>query len=257
MPFGHRFERKAGTVRSKTMKHVALVLAVLTLPLYAVAKAPVVLTPEQIALSVDRAVKGVPALRSAMLDPASFVLENVTLKAPNKQGIIDVCFTFRSHNRMGGYGGSGTARLNSKNIVDSIFDGDMADSPFNPCFLTLQASTLSIMPQVEAALNAPPPPPPVPALTPADRQTFIKAFDDMQRKEGVTAYADFAGEVLTIHSERCSALRFHVLLADEQMLAKLKQMGFKTFLYTNDADQKFTYDLQTGTTGTDLGATKQ
>ena len=65
------------------------------------------------------------------------------------------------------------------------------------------------------------------------------------------------GEVLTIHSERCSALRFHVLLADEQMLAKLKQMGFKTFLYTNDADQKFTYDLQTGTTGTDLGATKQ
>ena len=68
------------------MKHVALVLAVLTLPLYAVAKAPVVLTPEQIALSVDRAVKGVPALRSAMLDPASFVLENVTLKAPNKTG---------------------------------------------------------------------------------------------------------------------------------------------------------------------------
>ncbi len=236
------------------MKRMALILAVLMLPFSAGAKAPVVLTPEQIALSVDRAVKGVPALRSAMLDPTSFVLENVTLKAPNKQGVIDVCFTFRSHNRMGGYGGSGTARLNSKDIVDSIYDGDMADSPFNPCFLTLQANTLSIMSQVEAALNAPPPPPVVPALTPADRQAFIKVFDDMQRKEGVAAYADFSGDVLTIHSERCSSLRFHVLLADEQMLAKLKQMGFKTFLYTNDADQKFTYDLLTGTTETVTGA---
>jgi hypothetical protein len=110
------------------------------------------------------------------------------------------------------------------------------------------------MPQVEAALNAPPPPPPVPALTPADRQAFIKAFDDMQRKEGVAAYADFAGDVLTIHSERCSALRFHVLLADEQLIAKLKQMGFKTFLYTNDADLKFTFDVLTGATGTVSGA---
>jgi hypothetical protein len=237
------------------MKHVALILAVLMLPLLAEARKPVPLTAEQIALSVDRAVNGVPALRSAMLDPASFVLANVTLKAPNKEGVIDVCYTFRSHNRMGGYGGSGTARLNSKNIVDNISDGDMADSPFNPCFLTLQAATLSIIPQVEAALNAPPPAAPTPVLTPVNRQAFVKAFDDGQRKQGVAAYADFTGGVLTIHSERCSALRFHVLLADEQMITELKQMGFTTFIYTNDADQKFTYDLLTGTAGIVSGAT--
>ncbi len=213
----------------------------------AFARKPVVLTEEQIALSVDRAVKGIPALRSAMLDPASFVLENVTLKAPNKQGVIDVCYTFRSHNRMGGYGGSGTARLNSKNIVDDIFDEDMADSLLNPCALTIQSVTLSIMPQVEAALNAPPPPPPAPVLTPVSRQAFVKAFDDGQRKQGVAAYADFAGDVLTVHSERCSALRFHALLVNEELLTNFKQMGFTTFIYTNDADQKFTYNLLTDT----------
>jgi hypothetical protein len=45
------------------------------------------------------------------------------------------------------------------------------------------------------------------------------------------------------------------LLADEQMITELKQMGFTTFIYTNDADQKFTYDLLTGTAGIVSGAT--
>jgi|SRR5208282_3702505 len=135
---------------------------------------PVVLSAEQISLSITRAVAGVPALRSAMLDPASFVLENVTLKAPNKQGVIDVCYTFRSHNRMGGYASSGTARLNSKNVVDMIMSEDMANSMLNPCFLDLQAHTLSIFPQVEAAL-APPAPTPV---SPADAAARAQQYAD-------------------------------------------------------------------------------
>jgi hypothetical protein len=137
-------------------------------------KAPVVLSPEQINLSVTRAVAGISALRSAMLDPDSFVLENVTVKAPNKQGVIDVCYTFRSHNRMGGYASSGTARLNSKDIIDMIVNEDMANSLFNPCFLDLQAHTLSIFTQVKAVLNAPSPT----AQTPEEQAKQAQQYAD-------------------------------------------------------------------------------
>jgi len=106
-------------------------------------------TPEQIGFSVDRALKGI-----AILDP-SFVLKNVTLKAPNKQGVIDVCYSFTSRTFSGRL--SGTARLNSDNKIDSInFPGSGSDlgESYDPCSLAFQAVTLSIFPQVQAVLKA-------------------------------------------------------------------------------------------------------
>ena len=42
-------------------------------------------------------------LHDSMLDPASFVLDGVFITKPNKRGNVSVCYTFRSHNTMGGY----------------------------------------------------------------------------------------------------------------------------------------------------------
>jgi hypothetical protein len=42
-------------------------------------------------------------LHDTMLDPASFVLDGVFLTKPSKHGNVSVCYTFRSHNTMGGY----------------------------------------------------------------------------------------------------------------------------------------------------------
>jgi hypothetical protein len=104
-------------------------------------------------------------------------------------------------------------------------------------------------------VTAPTPPTTTLVFTPVNRQAFVKDFDDGYRKQGVVAYADFAGDVITIHSERCSALRFHAELTNEKMITAFKQMGFTTLIYTNDTDQKFTYDLTTGTIGTVSGST--
>jgi hypothetical protein len=51
-----------------------------------------------------------------------------------------------------------------------------------------------------------------------------------------------------------SAIYSVMTATDNTTIAKLKQMGFKTFLYTNDADLKFTFDVLTGATGTVSGA---
>jgi hypothetical protein len=38
-----------------------------------------------------------------MLDPASFVLDGVSIAKVNRRGHVSVCYAFRSHNAMGGY----------------------------------------------------------------------------------------------------------------------------------------------------------
>src|ERR1035437_1696146 len=100
---------------------VAITLVVLMMTGLLQARKEVILSPEEIAVGVQRAVKGVPLLRSAMKDPDSFVLEGVHMKAPNKQGISDICYSYRSRNSFGGYSGTGTARLNSYGVVDDFF----------------------------------------------------------------------------------------------------------------------------------------
>ena len=80
-------------------------------------------------------------------------------------------------------------------------------------------------------------------LTSADRQNWIGTFNKVQRDEKVVCYAEIVGDTLIIHSERASSLRFHTLLANPTFTNQLQQMRFVTFVYTNDADQKFEYDV--------------
>lgn len=159
------------------MKRMLSLLTVLMLSYgSAHARKAVVLTPDQIASGIQRAAKGIPILRSAMKDPDSFVLEGVHLKAPNKEGISDVCYSYRAHNSYGGYSGTGTARLNSKGIVDafgSSTDDDFAQA-MNSCSLRVQSITLDITAEVKAALASPAPP----AVTPAESARQAQAYAD-------------------------------------------------------------------------------
>jgi hypothetical protein len=216
---------------------LTLAAAMLVSPAFA---KTVTLTREFIAANVPRAARAIPAIRSLMKDPASFVLEGVYLKAPNKEGISDVCFAFRSHNSYGGYSGSGTARLNSKDIVDNVYDSDMAASVFNPCLLTSESNWVNITAEVTAALTQPPAAKP---LTRGDRAAWVTNFNDGMRKQNVAGYAEITGDVLTVHSERTSSVRFHAALVNNALMDSLKQMEIATLIYTNDADLKFTYDL--------------
>ena len=76
------------------MKNLILALAVLTA---FAASAQNTETP------VQHAATTVAHLHDSMLDPPSFVLDGVFVTKPNKRGNISVCYTFRSHNTMGGY----------------------------------------------------------------------------------------------------------------------------------------------------------
>lgn len=49
---------------------------------------------------------------------------------------------------------------------------------------------------------------------------------------------------LTVHSERASDLRFHALLANKALVIEFQQIELTTFVYTNDKDQKFVYDVK-------------
>jgi len=65
-------------------------------------------------------------------------------------------------------------------------------------------------------------------------------------KAGKACYVVFSGDVLTEHSERASAIRYHMVTSDTLFMAELNHAGIRTFVYTNDSDQKFTYDVVAG-----------
>ncbi len=148
------------------MKNLIAAIAItLALTGFAQARKVVVLSPEEIASGVQRAASGIAVLRSAMKDPDSFVLEGVWLRPPNKQGISDVCYSYRAHNSYGGYSGTGTARLNSKGVIDSF--GSSADDEMlqvlMACTPLAQSMSLNVTAQVNAVLH---PVAPVPATPP-------------------------------------------------------------------------------------------
>jgi hypothetical protein len=84
-----------------------------------------------------------------------------------------------------------------------------------------------------------------PGQMPVDvaRQRFTKGVQAEFAKGGVAGYAKFDGDVLTIHSERASLMRFHAAINDENRLARFRTMDVKTYIYTNDADQRFEFDV--------------
>jgi hypothetical protein len=69
---------------------------------------------------------------------------------------------------------------------------------------------------------------------------FAKKSND---KDGKVAYNEAIGDKLITHSERCSAMRFHANTANPQFLSMLRAAGINRYVYTNDADLRFEFDL--------------
>ncbi len=78
------------------------------------------------------------------------------------------------------------------------------------------------------------------------REALIKSINATFTKEGVAGYAEISGDKLTVHSERASAVRLNMTLKNDQFLPSLKSAGISTFVYTNDAEQTFEYDVKEG-----------
>jgi hypothetical protein len=86
----------------KLLATLVLTLALLT-PAFAKGKqAAGFQTMDRAALN-QHAAETVAALHDEMLDPASFVLDSVFVTKQNKRGNVSLCYTYRSHNRMGGF----------------------------------------------------------------------------------------------------------------------------------------------------------
>jgi hypothetical protein len=109
---------------------------------------------------IQRAAKAVSTLRSMMLDPDSFVLEKVQQdrfadKHPDRFPIV--CYQFRSHNAMGGYGGTGYAWMDGQGklrIFDRSSDGEMIAAGII-CDLKHPERNFDITAKVKAALAPP------------------------------------------------------------------------------------------------------
>lgn len=142
----------------KNMKRVALFVLVLISTLV-----PAVAQTNP--ANIKRAATGAVTLRGMMKDPDSFVLESVFLQKPNKHGVSDVCYFYRSHNSFGGYGGTGEARLDSKDYVEVITVDDMMDALTDPCRPSKQLENITT--EVLTALK------PTPVLPEAMRQAIV------------------------------------------------------------------------------------
>jgi len=79
---------------------------------------------------------------------------------------------------------------------------------------------------------------------PAARQLLLKAINGQFAKDGIAGYAEVSGDKLTVHSERASAMRFHMTLASQKFISMMQDAGIATYLYTNDAEQSFVYDVK-------------
>ena len=86
----------------------------------------------------------------------------------------------------------------------------------------------------------------VPALWWSLKRSSSKPHNASFIAAKVVGYAESSGDTFTIHSERASDMRFHMLLANKQGMEHFRMAGIKTLVYTNDADQRFTYDLVAG-----------
>jgi hypothetical protein len=75
------------------------------------------------------------------------------------------------------------------------------------------------------------------------RRVYTGALQAEFAKAGVAGYTKFDGDVVTVHSERASLMRFHAITYDEKFLPWFRTMNVKTYIYTNDADKTFKFDV--------------
>ena len=78
------------------------------------------------------------------------------------------------------------------------------------------------------------------------REKLVKMINLQFQKEQIAGYAEVVGTNFTVHSERASAMRFHMVTANERLVSMQRRAGIATFFYTNDADQNFAYDVRSG-----------
>jgi hypothetical protein len=76
------------------------------------------------------------------------------------------------------------------------------------------------------------------------RQQVIDALNKSFQAQNVVGYVEVNGDTFMMHSERASEMRFHMVL--DQQISTLRTIGIKTFVYTNDKDQHFEYDVVAG-----------
>ena len=79
-----------------------------------------------------------------------------------------------------------------------------------------------------------------------NRQRLISGINSTFQRGGVVGYAEVSGDKLTVHSERASLMRFRMILASQWEISMVRRSGIATFVYTNDADQDFIYDVKSG-----------
>ncbi len=81
---------------------------------------------------------------------------------------------------------------------------------------------------------------------PSAQGLLLRVINASFAKEGVTGYGEISGDKLIIHSERASAMRFHATLANERLMSMMQEANIATYVYTNDSDQNFVYDVKAG-----------
>ena len=181
------------------------------------------------AVELQHAMDGARMLPTMMKDPDSFVLEGVyegtRIDKKHPERLDTVCYTFRSHNAMGGYTG-GEAYLNWKGQV-SIFP---PDEWVGAAFICNLHHMTDITAQIKAWMAAPEP------LTRADRTKWLEEFNAEAQKNGVPLYGEITEDTLTVHSERASDIRWHAMLLNKPFMDAIQQLELTTLVYTNDKD---------------------
>ncbi len=83
---------------------------------------------------------------------------------------------------------------------------------------------------------------------PSPVEKLVEDFNARFRAENTVGYAESSGDVFTIHSERAGDMRFHMMLADKQLMENFRSAGIKHLVYTNDSGQRFAYDFVVAST---------
>lgn len=81
---------------------------------------------------------------------------------------------------------------------------------------------------------------------PSIRARVMNSITASFQKEAVAGYGEISGNELIVHSERASAMRFHMIVANPRAMAYLRRAGIQRYVYTNDADQRFEFDVKSG-----------
>jgi hypothetical protein len=86
------------------------------------------------------------------------------------------------------------------------------------------------------------------------RKKYVNAINAGFRKSGTAGSAEIVGNNLIVHSERANRMRFYLLLANNKTPSLQRRAGIVTFVYTNDADENFAYDVKSGQVDENYGA---